>query len=505
MFLSWIGGELLVNCDALPEGRPATRHWSVEWGGCTLKGDCLSREPESQEVCLVSIAPGWSGTIGARSFEALGQDMFFVDGTKFSPALQMGVPTKYILWEAQDQISGVQLCRFDDPAPADYEVRSGECVELDEEGECVSFHCDVGEEKYEEDDILQCRPCAAGRFQNSQSADACLPCPVGAVASFSGATECELCEVGWYASSEDSTACSKCAPEVAPRFEQDFVKEELLESGSSEEVWRCQHRGDMKHYAVKIVNFSESVSTTNVLHEAQFAASAAGEHPHVVRFHAAWVQHHCARHSRPIAQLFIQMELCHGGSLHDWLRRREAAAAGSRSWTLNITSVVLDSAVVLRHWHMHGLIHGDINPRNMWLTADRSLRLGNFGLAAWASSSLRGFPGHKDRGWHTEHVGPDIYACPEEISSLPCDIFALGIIFAELLCPFASRAESVHALARIAEGILPEDLKVNFPQTADVILDMTHQNPRERLTPEELSFVLPTVIEEIESVTESVQ
>jgi len=100
-----------------------------------------------------------------------------------------------------------------------------------------------------------------------------------------------------------------------------------------------------------------------------------------------------------------------------------------------------DIAAALGVAHRKGVIHGDVKPANILVTADGKVKLSDFGMARLASRDTAGGP----------LLGTPAYWCPEQIMGRPqdarSDIFSLGGVLYELLTgesPF--QAESIQAV-----------------------------------------------------------
>ena len=89
-------------------------------------------------------------------------------------------------------------------------------------------------------------------------------------------------------------------------------------------------------------------------------------HPNIVRLFGFGQQEE---------QLFYAMELVPGSSLEEELGRGRSFA-----WR-EVTRIGADVARALRHAHDRGVIHRDIKPGNLLLTADGQVKLSDFGIA----------------------------------------------------------------------------------------------------------------------------
>lgn len=100
------------------------------------------------------------------------------------------------------------------------------------------------------------------------------------------------------------------------RYYQEFLELKLLGTGEFGSVYKCTHRLDGCHYAVKksIKPVAGSVNEKNALNEV-YAHAVLGKHQHVVRYYSAWAEDN---------HMIIQNEYCNGGSLADAIQKLRA-------------------------------------------------------------------------------------------------------------------------------------------------------------------------------------
>ena len=121
--------------------------------------------------------------------------------------------------------------------------------------------------------------------------------------------------------------------------------------------------------------------------------------------------------------LFYAMELVAGSSLEEELNR-------GRTFTWrDVTRIGMDLARALRHAHDRGVIHRDIKPGNLLLTADGQVKLSDFGIAR-----LFGSGPHTSAG---SVLGTAEFMSPEQAEGRPVgprsDLYSLGGVLYTLL------------------------------------------------------------------------
>ncbi|MDA8227197.1 MAG: Stk1 family PASTA domain-containing Ser/Thr kinase [Desulfitobacterium hafniense] len=172
---------------------------------------------------------------------------------------------------------------------------------------------------------------------------------------------------------------------------------------------------------------------------------------------------------------YIVMEFIEGRNLKDVIRNY---APLSTEQTVNL-AVQIGEAI--RHAHEHHIIHRDIKPQNILVTADGRAKVTDFGIARAVSSATVTHTG--------DIVGSVHYLSPEQAkgvqSNEQSDIYSLGIILYELLTgkvPYDGETPISIALKHLQEkAVLPS--KIN-PRTSHeleaVILKAISKAPEQR-------------------------
>jgi serine/threonine protein kinase len=122
-------------------------------------------------------------------------------------------------------------------------------------------------------------------------------------------------------------------------------------------------------------------------------------------------------------QLFIVMRYMAGGTLANW-------AAGKPRPLTEVFTIVERLASALDAIHRHGIVHRDLNPRNVLLDGNGFTFLADFGIAKSVRSSAMQTP--------TGIVGTPEYMSPEQAAGRQdldgcSDVYSLGVMVYQLL------------------------------------------------------------------------
>jgi serine/threonine protein kinase/tetratricopeptide (TPR) repeat protein len=220
-----------------------------------------------------------------------------------------------------------------------------------------------------------------------------------------------------------------------------------LGEGGMAEVWMAQ-RDDgafQRTVAIKLL-FRNKGSSERDSFAQRFARErdilASLDHPHIAALHDAGVT--------PAGQPWLALEYIEGQTLTLWCdAQRLDIAARVRLFRQVLLAV--------QHAHANLVIHRDLKPGNILVTAQGEVRLLDFGIAklmeqeggTLAETELTRLAGRP--------MTPQ-YAAPEQLLGQPlttaCDVYALGVVLYELLCGERPYELKLDSAAQLEQSIL---------------------------------------------------
>ena len=242
-----------------------------------------------------------------------------------------------------------------------------------------------------------------------------------------------------------------------------------LGRGAMKEVYLAYDERLDREVALAIVvgAGASDVARARVVREAQVTGRL-GDHPNVITVYDT------GEHD---GLPYLVLRAMDGGSLADEIARGRPGIEAA-------TRVGAEIAAGLAHAHAHGVVHRDVKPDNVWLSADGSAALGDFGIAEQAGLERLTADGVV--------VGTVRYLSPEQIrgdgACGASDLYALGITLYELVTgepPFTG-SDPAQTLAHhlTARPRPPSELEPSVPPELErLILGLLAKEPEQRPTP----------------------
>jgi predicted Ser/Thr protein kinase len=183
--------------------------------------------------------------------------------------------------------------------------------------------------------------------------------------------------------------------------------------------------------------------------------------------------------------MYIAMEHVEGRDL------KQILAAGQVLRASEVARIVADVAVALDYAHSLGVVHRDVKPANIILTADGTAKITDFGIARLETSNLT---------VDGQFIGTPNFMSPEQITGKPVDgrsdIFSLGVVLFTLLTgrrPFGGDTMHEVTLRIVQEpSPIPSTISTEIPAAFNpIVLKCLEKNPEKRFqTGGELAKVL---------------
>jgi translation initiation factor 2-alpha kinase 4 len=266
------------------------------------------------------------------------------------------------------------------------------------------------------------------------------------------------------------------------RYENDFIELEKINSGAFGAVYKAIHKNDEIIYAIKKIPIDSPKLLIN--NEAKILAKL--NHQNIVRYFSTWIEigNNINKNFLDVDSyslgsidsgrelvvydnlnycgvIYIQIELCEF-SLKDYL-------LGCK---LNIEQIkIIINSILDGVSYIHGqnIVHCDLSIKNI-LVVNGIIKICDFGLSERLVNNII----IKDK-----QCGTEIYKAPEILSkniySVKSDIYALGIIFFEILGNFGTEMERVMMIKKLKN----RKIKLYY---IDIIYMMIRNNPNKRLS-----------------------
>lgn len=241
---------------------------------------------------------------------------------------------------------------------------------------------------------------------------------------------------------------------------------EKIGAGGMGEVYKAFDTRLNRFVALKFLSDSlktDAAAKRRLVREAQ--AAAALEHPNICAVHGfeQTEEHH-----------FIVMQHVEGKTLDEYFDGKTASAGEFKSLARQILTAVAFA-------HSHGVLHRDLKPGNIMLTADGQIKILDFGLAK--IDSPNGLTGgtSEDLSRFSQNgliVGTVAYMSPEQLRGekldYRSDLFSVGIILYKLVTgenPFnrPSQAETIAAILN-SNAVSSDSLKELAPDFPEYYL-----------------------------------
>ncbi|XP_008492225.1 interferon-induced, double-stranded RNA-activated protein kinase isoform X1 [Calypte anna] len=254
-------------------------------------------------------------------------------------------------------------------------------------------------------------------------------------------------------------------------FLKNFKNIELIGEGGFGNVFKATAKLDGLTYAVKRVPLKRNVNR-------EVEQLARLKHENIVQYHWSWEGKDCVTYSGSRKEsgvfLFITMEFCEKGTLENWIKKNRE----DKKYHEMAQNKFLQILEGVKYIHSKGLMHRDLKPQNIFISREDKIKIGDFGLVTSVENETV-----------TENIGTKPYMAPEQVGDSygkAVDIYALGLIWFEILSAFSSHHERNRIWHKVREGELPRSFSEQFLTEASIIKKMLSKEPSGRLSVSEI-------------------
>ena len=253
-------------------------------------------------------------------------------------------------------------------------------------------------------------------------------------------------------------------PEAGQIYGNRYRLVDRIAIGGMGEVWRAHDEVILRDVAIKILK-PEFMGDPGFLERFRVEAR-----------HAARVDHEGIAdvydYGEGSGSAYLVMELVSGDSLARIIEKR------IRLSSVEVLSIIEQTARALHAAHEDGLVHRDIKPGNLLITPSGKVKITDFGIARVADQVALTATG--------QVMGTVQYLAPEQATGKQAtpstDIYSLGIVAYEALTgrrPFTGESQMVIAMAQINDKPPAMDSDID-QRVQDLILSCLAKKPSQR-------------------------
>lgn len=242
----------------------------------------------------------------------------------------------------------------------------------------------------------------------------------------------------------------------------------LIGSGGMAMVYKAVHMSNRRYVAIKVLK-EEFKDDREFLRRFSLEASAILNlsHENIVRAYDVGEYNGLP---------YIVMEYVEGHTLKTLIEQNGKLPVRT---AIGITCQILDALQVA---HTHGIIHRDVKPQNVIVTAKGKAKLTDFGIAREANASTVTFSGNQLLG-SVHYISPE--QAKGEVATESSDLYSVGVTLYEMLTgrvPFSAESTVTVALMHIQQEVVPPlSIDPNIPLSLnDIVLRTLDKDPSRR-------------------------
>ena len=259
---------------------------------------------------------------------------------------------------------------------------------------------------------------------------------------------------------------------------EDFDVQQVLGKGSYGFVAKVRSKKNNKIYAMKQIDLSKIGSQKEIdLCKREIVLLQKLNHPNINKYYKSFNINNC---------IYIIMEFMNNGDVQGFIKAHEKFNKPVREE--EVWNILLQSMNALKYIHSQNVIHRDIKPANLFMTNEKTIKIGDFGVAA----KMPGSKTSVNANFSGTVVGSPMFMSPEmlreEEYDKNTDIFSMGIAMYEL-CFFQSPKKAGMTLDGkivLRDNPIQKNLNIYSQQLLKILQLMIEEDKSKRPSASEL-------------------
>ena len=261
----------------------------------------------------------------------------------------------------------------------------------------------------------------------------------------------------------------------------DFEILQILGKGSYGFVAKIRSIKNKKIYAMKQIDLTKLGSEKEKqLCKQEISLLQQLNHQNINKYHKSFINQNF---------LYIIMEFMDNGDLSGFINAHKKFKKPVREE--EVWNILLQSMNALSYIHSKNIIHRDIKPANLFMTNDKTIKIGDFGVSA-KIQSLQTFV-RQDNYFGGTIVGTPLFMSPEMINNedydQKTDVYSMGCAIFEL-CYFQSPRRAspgdVQGVIKFNDLEIKENKNCYSEKLKKIIYEMIEMDPNKRPSSSEI-------------------
>ena len=263
---------------------------------------------------------------------------------------------------------------------------------------------------------------------------------------------------------------------IGDKFE-DFEILQPLGSGGFASVLKVCSLINQRIYAMKILDLENDDKIEPEVKEKYYNNEIellkTLDHPNIVKYYKSFTENN---------KIYIIMEYFDNGDLQSYIKALKFERDKKDKNKGEIWNIFYQCMLGLNYLHLKGVVHRDIKPQNIFMTKNKVIKIGDFGVSAKFKNETQL---RKINSLKGTVLGSPLFMAPEifkKIYNEKIDIFSMGCVFYEILFLKAYQKQTFinegnQFVPKIVSGTIPSISDVNLKQ---IITEMLEEDATKR-------------------------